>query len=332
MKRETLIWTLLMVLGLGYLVVRGVTSEHMFGTAFVKAVEVNADAENPDHRWTRFEQSTPGEYRSAVARDANQTEYRFSLWRTLGIWVAAFFTLAIFSFLYKDNPFYKIAESVVVGVSAAYWMVIGFWDTIEPNLIGKLFPAMVQAWARPGLGVDAEQSFLEQGDWFYLIPLALGVMLLWRLAPKGGWISRWPMAFIIGVFCGLRLITFLHADFLSQIRNSIVPLWVTDAGGAFDLWASLRGVILIVGVLTCLVYFFFSIEHKGVVGHTAKVGIWFLMVTFGAAFGYTVMGRIALLAIRLEFLFDDWLWLIDPTGKRAVETVSLLWYQLPMLQ
>jgi hypothetical protein len=28
------------------------------------------------------------------------------------------------------------------------------------------------------------------------------------------------------------------------------------------------------------------------------------------------MGRIALLAIRLEFLFDDWLWLIDPTDKR----------------
>jgi len=49
------------------------------------------------------------------------------------------------------------------------------------------------------------------------------------------------------------------------------------------------------------------------------------MITFGAAFGYTVMGRIALLAIRLEFLFDDWLWLIDPNGRRALsEAVSLL--------
>jgi hypothetical protein len=125
------------------------------------------------------------------------------------------------------------------------------------------------------------------------------------------------MAFIIGVFCGLRLITFLHADFLSQIRNGIVPLWVTDANGAFDVWQSLRHIFLVSGVLTCLVYFFFSIEHKGVVGKTARVGIWFLMVTFGAAFGYTVMGRIALLAIRFEFLFDDWLWLIDPRGRRT---------------
>ncbi len=42
------------------------------------------------------------------------------------------------------------------------------------------------------------------------------------------------------------------------------------------------------------------------------------MITFGAAFGYTVMGRIALLAIRLEFLLDDWLWLIDPSRRRAI--------------
>ncbi|MCK5331304.1 MAG: hypothetical protein KAK01_07850, partial [Candidatus Marinimicrobia bacterium] len=84
----------------------------------------------------------------------------------------------------------------------------------------------------------------------------------------------------------------------------------------FSFWDSLLNLILILGVLAGLVYFFFSVEHKGFVGKTAKVGIWVLMITFGAAFGYTVMGRIALLAIRLEFLFDDWLWLIDPTLRR----------------
>ena len=100
----------------------------------------------------------------------------------------------------------------------------------------------------------------------------------------------------------------------------------------FDLWRSVRNCILVFGLLACLVYFFFSFEHKGIVGHTARVGIWVLMITFGAGFGYTVMGRIALLAIRLEFLFDDWLWLIDPTNKRsAAEAVALLWCNLPML-
>ena len=77
-------------------------------------------------------------------------------------------------------------------------------------------------------------------------------------------------------------------------------------------------IIIVIGVLTTIVYFFFSIEHEGLVGQTAKVGIWFLMITFGAAFGYTVMGRIALLAIRMEFLMNDWLWLIDPSHTRVL--------------
>jgi hypothetical protein len=80
--------------------------------------------------------------------------------------------------------------------------------------------------------------------------------------------------------------------------------------------------LLVIGVLCCLTYFFFSVEHKGVAGRAARVGIMYLMITFGAAFGFTVMGRVALLAARIEFLFDDWLWLIDPAGKRIVEVAS----------
>ena len=202
-------------------------------------------------------------------------------------------------------------------------MVVGFWSVIVPNLIGRLTPLLVKEWAMPGLKPDREL--------IYLVPLILGVMLLWRLAPKGAWIARWPLAFIIGTTAGMRLMGFLHGDFISQIRNSIVPLVVTENGGIDILWDSLRSLILVVGVLSCLVYFFFSFEHKGIVGKTAKLGIWFLMITFGAAFGYTVMGRIALLAIRLEFLFDDWLWLIDPSGKRVLDTVGLLMQSFPML-
>lgn len=70
--------------------------------------------------------------------------------RSFGLWLAAIFTLCIFSFLYRDNPFYKTAEATVVGVSAAYSMVVGFWTTMIPNLLGKLFPAFIQSWAMPG--------------------------------------------------------------------------------------------------------------------------------------------------------------------------------------
>lgn len=236
--------------------------------------------------------------------------------RTIGVWVSAFFTLCIFSFLYRDNPFYKFSEAMFVGVSAAYWMVVAWWTVLIPNLLGIIWPSWIQSWAMPGISTVRDESW-----WMFLIPLVLGGMLLWRLSPRGAWIARWPLAFIIGSTAGLRLVGFLQADFLSQIRSTIKPVIVAPnaveaAASVSPFWQSVQNLLLIVSVLAALVYFFFSIEHVGVVKHVSRLGVWVLMVTFGAAFGYTVMGRIALLAIRFEFLFDDWLWLIDPTGKR----------------
>ena len=300
MKRETLIWTALLLLAALYLAGRAAATG--CGTVYVK-------------------HSGGGEQMLATGWEGVAGTAQKSVSRTVGVWVAAIFTLCIFSFLYKDNPFYKIAESVVVGVSAAYWMVVGFWTTLVPNLFGKLFPGWINSGLMPGL------SPVRENFWFmYFVPLVLGAMLLWRLAPKGAWIARWPLAFIIGATAGIRLLGYVQADFLSQIGNTVKSLVVrvesTDpaAAGQVDawasLWASVQVILLVGGVLCCLVYFFFSFEHKGAVGKTAKVGIWYLMITFGAGFGYTVMGRIALLAVRLEFLFDDWLWLIDPRANR----------------
>jgi hypothetical protein len=307
MKRETLVWMLIMIVGAAFLAVRTAQIGGLPGRAYVKAEPVAVDTEHPGGRWLSYAPATKADFDEAVLKDPAQTTYQLSFRDTFGIWCAAFFTLAIFSFLYKDNPFYKIAESLFVGSSAAYYMVVGFHSQIIPNLIGKLWAGPVKTYILPGMEEDP--------NIIYIVPLALGIMLLWRLSPRGGWISRWPLAFFIGIFCGIRLTGFFQADFVQQIRNTIVPLAVITPDG-FDFWESLKNVISVLSVLVCLVYFFFSIEHKGFVGRTAKLGIWVLMITFGAGFGYTVMGRIALLAIRLEFLFDDWLWLIDPTNQR----------------
>ncbi len=290
MKRETLFWLIVFVLGAAFLAYRASTTGMGYG--FVK-------------------ETASGSYVGASASEAAVGVARFDLSRTVGIWVAALLTLFVFSFLYRDNPLYKFAESTVVGVSAAYWMVVGFWTTLIPNLLGVLFPAWIQSWAQPGLS----PLYVEYWQLSF-IPLILSAMLVWRLMPVGGWISRWPLAFIIGATAGIRLIGYLEADFISQINNSILPLIVMDAERRFEPWDTLKNLLIITSILACLVYFFFSFEHKGVVGQVSRVGIWVLMITFGAAFGYTVMGRIALLAIRFEFLFDDWLWLIDPTDQR----------------
>ena len=108
------------------------------------------------------------------------------------------------------------------------------------------------------------------------------------------------------------MIGFVEADLVAQVNAGIVPLWVADGDG-FNFWLTFNNVVLTIATLSAMIYFFFSVEHKGLVGRVARVGIWFMMITFGASFGYTVMGRIALLSERMEFLFGDWLHFI-PTN------------------
>lgn len=260
---------------------------------------------------------------------ATPAVFELSWPRTLGLWLAALFTIAVFSFLYRDNPLYKLAESVVVGASAAYYMIVGFWDVLVPKLFGTLFPPLVRAVVSPSLGEPTMDDRI-----FMALALILGVMLLMQLVPKVRWMAVWPLAFVIGTFAGLKLYTFIESDLLGQLRAAtagspvvLVPEAVAPGTAVgttpptdvmASVWASLKNTLLLIGTICTLVYFFFSLEHKGATGRVARVGIWFLMITFGAAFGFTVMGRVTLLAKRFEFLFDDWLWWIDPAGAHQI--------------
>ncbi|MFQ5453366.1 MAG: hypothetical protein ACE5D6_04180 [Candidatus Zixiibacteriota bacterium] len=228
---------------------------------------------------------------------------------------AVFLTLAIMSFLYKDNPFYKFAEHLFVGVSAAFWMCLGFWSTIVGNLFPRLSEGISNFFKVPYLPGDY--------NFFFFIPVILGILLLMRLLPKGGWISRWPLAFIVGTTAGLNFIRYLRSDFIVQISSTFIPLLGNDWKGFgyffshLDLSANgqfamiLANWVIFLGVFCGLIYFFFSKEHTGLFGKGSRVGIWILMITFGASFGYTVMGRISLLVGRITFLFKDWLELIS---------------------
>ena len=80
----------------------------------------------------------------------------------MGAWLAIFLTLCILSFLYKDNPFYKIAEHLFVGVSIGYkdtegWASEGWWNiashTCETLLKGVLIGRAIDACLEPRLTV-----------------------------------------------------------------------------------------------------------------------------------------------------------------------------------
>jgi hypothetical protein len=69
--------------------------------------------------------------------------------------------------------------------------------------------------------------------------------------------------------------------------------------------------LIFAGVFCGLAYFFFSARHEGVLGGFSKVGIWVLMIGFGASFSYTILSRVYLLIGRLVFLLRDWLGVVD---------------------
>jgi hypothetical protein len=285
MNRETRIWTGLLILGGLALFARGAFTDSGLAWTYVKPARMTEQGEVI--AWTQ-----------AAATEANAVP---SPARTIGLWVAAFLTLGIFSYLYRDNVLYKLTESIIVGVSAGYYFVAGFWDSIVQQLLSELAPQLTRNWFLPGLAAD------KAADLWFVVPLILSLFLFCKFVPGIGWVARWPLAFVVGTFAGLRLVLFLDADFVSQIRNTIMPLVVLAPDGSFLIWSSLRNVGIILSLLACLTYFFFSVEHRGAVGRVSRVGIWVLMITFGASFAFTVMGRITLLTKRFEFLFNDWL-------------------------
>ncbi len=193
-----------------------------------------------------------------------------------GVWIAAIATIGIMSFAFKDNPLYKLVENLYVGVSAGHAIVLGYLNVRDQGvnpLVGK-------------------------GQWNLIVPMLLGILLYTRYNKRLSWLSRYPMALMVGIGTGLAIRGTVGSQIVSQIKSTILPL------------NSLNNWIIVVGTLGTLLYFFFSFEHKGVMKPVSGFGRYVLMVSFGAAFGSTVMGRMALFIGRLQFLYANWLGII----------------------
>ena len=202
------------------------------------------------------------------------------------IWIGVFFTLAIFSFLYKDNPFYKLAEYVTVGVSVGYSVVLVATNVFYPQVILRFIH---------------EDTFLIQWGihyrWDFIVPAILGTFMIFRIVPQYSWLSRYALALMIGAGAGMALPRSIQTYIIKQLYATLLPIDIS--------WVGFFNLIIVVGVLSGLIYFFFSKEHKGIFGGVANIGIWFLMVGFGATFGYTVMARISLFIGRVIFILQD---------------------------
>ena len=242
----------------------------------------------------------------------------------LGAWISIFLTLFILSFLYEDNPVYKLGEHIFLGVSIGYAVVEVYFGVFKPNLLDKLFFADEWTYERP----------------FLIVPLILTGLLFMKYSKKHGWLARLPIAFVVAAYAGVKLTGELRAHLMTSVQQSMPDFrrlwaenlaegkettlrvyewgtgWVdTTVVGTFEdgetfyagLWCwtndgagVISGTVLVVGLICCLLHFYFSAPHNRVMTNVSRVGILVLMLSFGASFGYTVMGRISLAIGRAQ--------------------------------
>jgi hypothetical protein len=204
------------------------------------------------------------------------------------VWIGAILTLAIFSFLYRENPLYRFAEHLYVGIANGYAITF-YWHRV---LVPSLF--------------DRVAGKTPVGTKLWLIVVAIiGALYFTRFIPRISWLVRIPIAIVLGYSCGSSIPRALDAEIIQQARATMI----TRA----DFQPFLQGIwaiVLFIGVICTISYFFFSAERRGALKPVSYAGIIFIMVGFGASFGYTVMARISLFIGRLQFLLGDWLGLI----------------------
>jgi hypothetical protein len=204
------------------------------------------------------------------------------------IWVSAILTLFIFSYLYKENPFFRFAEHLFTGLTVGYAIPYYWSNYVQDYFLRPVF-------------VDHR--------YIILVPFAIGLLYLTRFIPKIGYLMLIPIAIALGISNGMGLPLTVEADILKQIQGTMLTADMFRS--PWDPYNGLViGVLILIGVVCTISYFYFSREHKGALKVSANIGIWFVMIGFGASFGYTVMARVSLLIGRLQFLFTDWIHLI----------------------
>jgi len=203
---------------------------------------------------------------------------------TLGTWLQALFTILLVSVVFKDNPAYRFAEHTYVGLYAGYGVALAFFNYIRPNV---------------------EDRLLAKKEYIFLIPILIGLLMYTRYIKPVAWLSRYTISFNLGIGTGYVLSKDFKPYFVDQIRATFLQLW-----GTGDWWKTVSNWIYVVGVVSSLVYFLFTLQKKGVQGRISMVGRVVMMVAFGAAFGNTVMARVSLFLGRMQFLLGDWLHLI----------------------
>jgi amino acid transporter len=201
--------------------------------------------------------------------------------------LGAVLTLLIFSYLLGDNPLYRLALHIFVGASVAYAFVIA--------LRGVILPAL----ERPDTSDPGIRSL-----WIIsLVGVLLGALLLMRGVRGLAWLSEISVAILLGVGVGVALAGALLGTLVPQLDAATAPV-VPEA------LKPLGQVIAVVGTITGLMVFSFTGRRptrrlmNRLLNGGARVGYWFILIGFGAAYGGVLVASLSFFADRVQYLIE----------------------------
>jgi hypothetical protein len=203
--------------------------------------------------------------------------------------VAFLFTLMILSYLIGDNPLFRIAVYVFVGVSAGYVAVVALWLVLWPDLISPIIS-----------GSPMQRALLA-------VPLLLSGMLLMKAWPSLTRLGMPAMGLLVGVGAAVAVGGAVSGTLLPQINATITAFGV---GKLTSLESVFDAVLILVGVAATLVYFQFSartmadgsVRRFGLIELVAFVGSIFVAITLGVLFAGIYSAALTALIERLHFM------------------------------
>jgi hypothetical protein len=206
------------------------------------------------------------------------------------IWAIVGFVLSllIFSYLIGDNPLFRFAASLFIGVTAGYAAVILLYQVIIPRLIYPFFT-----------GTIMDRSFT-------LIPLVLSVLLFFKPSRNLSFMGSIPLALLVAAGAAFALSGAVLGTILPQSQATI-NLFGNKPGENFLL----EGIVILVGTVTTLMYFYFGakfengkpIRRAGWIESISKVGQVFLFVTLGSIYAGVYITAITALVERMHSIW-----------------------------
>jgi hypothetical protein len=217
----------------------------------------------------------------------------------VGTIIAALMTVMILSYLIGDNPLFRVATHLFIGVAAGYAGVVAWGSVIRPSLVSPVL----------------ENGLSGLLDYQVLIPLILVILLLFKLWPVTVKVGSIPMAVLVGVGAAVVLGGAITGTLIPQSRAAMLSFVMADAPA--DLGASpvehiVNVIIMLLGTISTLFYFHFSVPRgedvpqpiSRVIAVLKVSGRVFIAITFGAMYAGALMAAVIALAERFQFLGD----------------------------